>query len=193
MKDNETLSGARDTAGGRGGFGLGHAAAFTPRMIDLRDETKRAVAAGGRADPRLQRPPCPARRPSRLVLDRFPHRRRWPSRSFSNSRSVRASPSTTFRTTLRRRTGLEPRRRRSPRRADRLRAKTRHGGGVRGRTRRCTVFAIALASLECTACPCCDQVAVTQSANRNRRQEFGRRWSNRVGRPIFEGRSERAR
>ena len=38
MKDNETLSGARDTAGGRGGFGLGHAAAFTPRMVDLRDE-----------------------------------------------------------------------------------------------------------------------------------------------------------
>ena len=39
MKDNETLSGASNTAGGRGGFGAGHAAAFTPRMIDLRDET----------------------------------------------------------------------------------------------------------------------------------------------------------
>jgi D-alanine-D-alanine ligase-like ATP-grasp enzyme len=39
MKDNETLSGARDTAGGRGGFGAAHAAAFVPRMIDLRDET----------------------------------------------------------------------------------------------------------------------------------------------------------
>jgi len=39
MKDNETLSGARDTAGGRGGFGATRAAAFTPRMIDLRDET----------------------------------------------------------------------------------------------------------------------------------------------------------
>jgi len=39
MKDNETLSGARDTAGGRGGFGAARAAAFTPRMIDLRDET----------------------------------------------------------------------------------------------------------------------------------------------------------
>ena len=39
MKDNETLSGARDTAGGRGGFGAVRAAAFTPRMIDLRDET----------------------------------------------------------------------------------------------------------------------------------------------------------
>jgi D-alanine-D-alanine ligase len=38
MKDNETLSGARDTAGGRGGFGATRAAAFTPRMVDLRDE-----------------------------------------------------------------------------------------------------------------------------------------------------------
>jgi len=38
MKDNETLSGARDMAGGRGGFGATRAAAFTPRMIDLRDE-----------------------------------------------------------------------------------------------------------------------------------------------------------
>ena len=38
MKDNETLSGARDTAGGRGGFGSSRAAAFTPRMVDLRDE-----------------------------------------------------------------------------------------------------------------------------------------------------------
>jgi D-alanine-D-alanine ligase-like ATP-grasp enzyme len=48
MKDNETLSGARDTAGGRGGFGAAHAAAFTPRMVDLREETsersQRAVA-----------------------------------------------------------------------------------------------------------------------------------------------------
>jgi len=47
MKDNETLSGARDTAGGRGGFGATHAAAFVPRMIDLRDEkselSRRAV------------------------------------------------------------------------------------------------------------------------------------------------------
>jgi D-alanine-D-alanine ligase len=38
MKDNETLSGARDTTGGRGGFGASRAAAFTPRMVDLRDE-----------------------------------------------------------------------------------------------------------------------------------------------------------
>jgi hypothetical protein len=48
MKDNETLSGARDTVGGRGGFGETRAAAFTPRMIDLREETsersRRAVA-----------------------------------------------------------------------------------------------------------------------------------------------------
>ena len=48
MKDNETLSGARDTAGGRGGFGASRKAAFIPRMIDLRGEddvrSRRAVA-----------------------------------------------------------------------------------------------------------------------------------------------------
>jgi hypothetical protein len=48
MKDNETLSGARDTAGGRGGFGASRPAAFTPRMVDLREEmderSQRAVA-----------------------------------------------------------------------------------------------------------------------------------------------------
>jgi D-alanine-D-alanine ligase len=38
MKDNETLSGARDTAGGRGGFGASRKAAFIPRMVDLRGE-----------------------------------------------------------------------------------------------------------------------------------------------------------
>ncbi len=36
MKDNETLSGARDTQGTRGGFGQARAAAFTPAMADLR-------------------------------------------------------------------------------------------------------------------------------------------------------------
>ncbi len=36
MKDNETLSGARDTDGGRGGFGATRAAAFVPAMTDLR-------------------------------------------------------------------------------------------------------------------------------------------------------------
>jgi D-alanine-D-alanine ligase len=50
MKDNETLSGARDTAGGRGGFGVTRAAAFTPRMVDLRDE---ASARSGRAVKRI--------------------------------------------------------------------------------------------------------------------------------------------
>lgn len=51
MKDNETLSGARDTSGTRGGFGEGHAAAFVPRMIDLR----RSEAATDRAAvPRLE-------------------------------------------------------------------------------------------------------------------------------------------
>jgi D-alanine-D-alanine ligase-like ATP-grasp enzyme len=46
MKDNETLSGARDTAGGRGGFGATRPAAFTPRMIDLRaGGSERAVTS----------------------------------------------------------------------------------------------------------------------------------------------------
>jgi D-alanine-D-alanine ligase-like ATP-grasp enzyme len=36
MKDNETLSGARDVSGTRGGFGASRAAAFVPRMVDLR-------------------------------------------------------------------------------------------------------------------------------------------------------------
>jgi D-alanine-D-alanine ligase-like ATP-grasp enzyme len=48
MKDNETLSGAKDTAGTRGGFGLDHRAAFVPRMADLREakdkRSQRALA-----------------------------------------------------------------------------------------------------------------------------------------------------
>ncbi len=48
MKDNETLSGARDTVGGHGGFGASRPAAFIPRMVDLRGEdderSRRAVA-----------------------------------------------------------------------------------------------------------------------------------------------------
>ncbi len=44
MKDNETLSGARDTDGSRGGFGQGHAAAFVPSMTDLRGEPAAAGA-----------------------------------------------------------------------------------------------------------------------------------------------------
>jgi hypothetical protein len=49
MKDNKTLSGAKDTAGTRGGFGLEHEAAFVPLMADLREATdersQRAFAA----------------------------------------------------------------------------------------------------------------------------------------------------
>ena len=49
MKDNETLSGAKDTAGARGGFGALRPAAFVPRMIDLRrqddERSRRAVEA----------------------------------------------------------------------------------------------------------------------------------------------------
>ncbi len=49
MKDNETLSGAKDTAGARGSFGLEHEAAFVPRMADLReakDERSQRALAG---------------------------------------------------------------------------------------------------------------------------------------------------
>ncbi len=49
MKDNETLSGARDTSGARGGFGATRDAAFVPRMIDLRrqdDERSRRAVEG---------------------------------------------------------------------------------------------------------------------------------------------------
>jgi D-alanine-D-alanine ligase len=49
MKDNETLSGTKDTAGARGGFGALRPAAFVPRMIDLRleddERSRRAVEA----------------------------------------------------------------------------------------------------------------------------------------------------
>ena len=59
MKDNETLSGARDTAGGRGGFGAARPAAFTPRMVDLRadegERSRRAVARICDSSARLSR------------------------------------------------------------------------------------------------------------------------------------------
>ena len=59
MKDNETLSGAKDTAGARGGFGLAHMAAFVPRMVDLREATdqrsQRAVAGIIHSSARLAR------------------------------------------------------------------------------------------------------------------------------------------
>ncbi|MBM3572660.1 MAG: hypothetical protein FJX52_09935 [Alphaproteobacteria bacterium] len=38
MRDNASLSGARDTAGNRGGFGARQTIAFVPRLIDLRGE-----------------------------------------------------------------------------------------------------------------------------------------------------------
>ena len=44
MRDNDTLSGARDTAGGRGGFGAERPAAFVPRLADLRAEPQSAAA-----------------------------------------------------------------------------------------------------------------------------------------------------
>ena len=59
MRDNETLSGARDTQGARGAFGQAHAAAFTPEMDDLRaagdpQGTRAAASILGHAD-RLRR------------------------------------------------------------------------------------------------------------------------------------------
>jgi D-alanine-D-alanine ligase-like ATP-grasp enzyme len=59
MKDNETLSGAKDTAGTRGGFGLEHKASFVPRMADLQEgkdeRSQHAVAAIIESSGRLAR------------------------------------------------------------------------------------------------------------------------------------------
>jgi hypothetical protein len=52
MRDNDTLSGARDTAGGRGGFGAAREAAFVPTMGDLKrtpDAARTVVAITGAA------------------------------------------------------------------------------------------------------------------------------------------------
>jgi D-alanine-D-alanine ligase len=50
MRDNETLSGARDEAGGRGAFGAARAAAFVPRMRDLRAEADAAATVAAIED-----------------------------------------------------------------------------------------------------------------------------------------------
>jgi D-alanine-D-alanine ligase len=50
MKDNETLSGARDTFGTRGGFGADRAAAFTPAMLDLRQDPSAAAVVAAIED-----------------------------------------------------------------------------------------------------------------------------------------------
>ena len=59
MRDNATLSGARDTAGRRGLFGEAHVAAFVPRMADLRRDpdpaARRAAAAIEEGAARLAR------------------------------------------------------------------------------------------------------------------------------------------
>lgn len=59
MRDNETLSGAKNTQGGRGGFGRSHAAAFVPEMIDLKRDcdprTVQAVATVAEGTGRLAR------------------------------------------------------------------------------------------------------------------------------------------
>jgi hypothetical protein len=61
MKDNETLSGAKDLTGARGGFGLNREAAFTPDMIDLRQATD------ARSRRTVQAIPPQAERLARLV------------------------------------------------------------------------------------------------------------------------------
>ena len=57
MKDNATLSGAKDMFGARGGFGELRAAAFVPTMVDLRrqddERSRRAVEAVVDASARL--------------------------------------------------------------------------------------------------------------------------------------------
>ena len=45
MRDNETLSGARDTEGARGGFGATRPAAFVPRLHDLRRDPAPRMAS----------------------------------------------------------------------------------------------------------------------------------------------------
>ena len=82
MKDNETLSGAKDTVGGRGGFGAARTAAFVPHLIDLRAERDAAFASARRPDSRFVGPPRAPREPARLLLDRFPPWRRRPADIF---------------------------------------------------------------------------------------------------------------
>ena len=101
MKDNETLSGARDVSGTRGGFGASHEAAFVPRMADLRRSTepRSRRAVGEIVDDRASRA---RRRPARLFLARLQDRRRRENRRSSNSKSVPASRFTTSRIISRR-------------------------------------------------------------------------------------------
>ena len=82
MKDNETLSGAKDTAGTRGGFGLERRAAFVPRMADLReakDKRSQRALAGIIELFCVAGSPCGS---ARLLLDRFSHRRGGPADLF---------------------------------------------------------------------------------------------------------------
>ncbi len=54
MRDNESLSGSRDTLGGVGAFGLGRDRAFTPTMEDLRVLAREGDAAAERAVPEIE-------------------------------------------------------------------------------------------------------------------------------------------
>ena len=129
MKDNETLSGASNTAGGRGGFGAGARARLHPSHDRPARRGRRAVAAGGRAYPRLQRPPRPAHRPSRRFLDGFPHRRRRPADLF-RVRGLSGRHHLRFSELPAPAPGLKPRRGAGQGVSCRLRAKARHGRSV---------------------------------------------------------------
>ena len=151
MKDNETLSGARDTAGGRGGFGAARPAAFTPRMVDLRAEegerSRRAVARVLDSSARLSRLLGLSDYFSidfRIDADGRP--------TFVRIRNLPGRDNLRF-PELSRPAGRNARRRARQGDAGRFRAQARDRGGVRrtGETHRCTVFAIALASaVRCT-------------------------------------------
>ena len=79
MKDNETLSGAKDTSGARGGFGEGRPAAFVPTDDRPAPEGRRTLPPRGRGGARRFRPPGATCRPAGLLFDRLSHRRRRPA------------------------------------------------------------------------------------------------------------------
>ena len=88
MKDNETLSGARDTAGGRGGFGAARPAAFVPRMVDLRART--TSGRGGRSrGSSIAAPASPGSSACATASRSISASTPTAGRPFSNSRSAR--------------------------------------------------------------------------------------------------------
>ena len=174
MKDNETLSGARDAMGARGGFGRDRRAAFVPRMVDLRGETdepsREAVRRILDASTRLQR----LARPQRLFFDRFPHRPgRPPSvlrvRDLSGRNDLRFPE-------LSRAAGGDAWRRAGEGDAARLRAANRDGGGVRPAGRPLHGFCnrVSVGSLMRGVSEMRSQMPVSLRESRDRRRDFGR-------------------